>query len=90
VAGGEGCYFVQEEELGVAVRLHELPATTLKFEDAGNPALIDPWTARANLLALIVQAAAAVSEHRAALTDRLKLAKRVDPVLQRPGFDSHA
>ena len=83
VPGSEGCRFIEEEELGVAVFSHYFAMTALEFEHATDPPAVRPWPAHQLLLS--VHAAAAVPEHRPARTVRVNFAEGINAVSQGHG-----
>ena len=82
MAGGERGRLVEEEELGVALAPHVAPAV-LERADADNPVLRRP-AAAASVSVVAMQPAAAIAHRAAALGDSVKVAKRIDAILQRP------
>ena len=64
--GGQRGRLVEEEQLGVAVGLHQLPAPALELEQAGDPLPGRP-AARLERLVGQMEAAAAVAHHQAAV-----------------------
>src|SRR5579859_5142387 len=83
VAGGERRRLVEEEQLGVAVGLHQLASAALELQQASDPAPPHPALQRQQLLVHRVKAAAAVAEQRAARRRLDDLAPRRYAILQR-------
>jgi hypothetical protein len=80
VAGGERHGFIQEEELGVAVRGHDFAMAAFEFEDAGDPAAA--LEGSDDLAAGVVQAAAAIAQHGSASGGSKEGAVGVDAILE--------
>jgi len=82
MSGGKRGRLVEEEQLGVAVGLHELPPPVLELQHAGDPLPGRP-AARPERLIRQMEAAAAVAHHEAAVRCGDDLACGRDAVLER-------
>ena len=78
MAGGEGRRFIEEEELGVAVRGHDRPMPTPELEHADEPSLDLP---RPKDVSRGIVENAPIAHHRPLLRRGDDLAERRDPIL---------
>src|SRR5579872_553699 len=80
MAGRERRDFIEEEELGIAVRGHDGPPDALPFQPACDPS---PELRVVHDAPRVIVEYAAVAHEQAASLERGDIAKRRDPVLQR-------
>jgi hypothetical protein len=70
---------IQEEQLGITIRLHDLPFPSLEFEQAGDPGFQAEWT---NDLPAIVMQQSAISHPGASGAGLNDPPPGIDPILQ--------
>lgn len=79
VPGGKGGRFVQKEQLRIAARRHDLPLAAIEGERTGDPVLV-----RVSLedILPVVMENASVPHQVTAIRNRVKMAKRINAILQ--------